>query len=148
MAFLTKKAQLKKATKSYRTIHKKAWKLMSEYVRRRDKGICITCGKKDHWKNMQAGHFVHKDCMDFIFENINCQCAQCNKWKHGELGIYSVKLNHKYPLTPEEVAMGIAPITERLISAGKLLKKTGKQELEEKIIILEAAIEGFENEGL
>jgi hypothetical protein len=75
--------------KSIETLRKKTWKMMSEYVRRRDKGICITCGDKRDWKQQNAGHFIHKKCMDFNFKAINCQCVRCNKYKHGNLVYYA-----------------------------------------------------------
>lgn len=79
--------------------HKKAWDKMSEFVRKRDKGICYTCGKAN-WdeelgeftiKGMQGGHFRH-GVLDFDPENIHCQCPQCNKWLSGNLAIYAVNL--------------------------------------------------------
>lgn len=44
---------------------------------------CVTCGKQDHWKEMQGGHWisrtwtVHKVCE----ENIHPQCVSCNKYR-------------------------------------------------------------------
>ena len=44
---------------------------------------CVTCGKQDHWKSMQGGHWisrtwtVHKVCE----ENIHPQCVSCNKYR-------------------------------------------------------------------
>lgn len=76
----------------------KAWKLCSEYIRRRDKGICFTCGNKKPWKMQQAGHFIHGKTTPIYFNeyNISSQCVRCNKWLHGNLGIYGVKLIKKY----------------------------------------------------
>jgi len=123
----------KSKLKPVRKLHKDAWKLMSEYVRRRDKGRCITCPKVDHWKNMHAGHFVHKDCMDFNYENINCQCPQCNKWGHGKLGIYAINLDYKYyPGKAEE-----------LIILGNKIKQFKRNELEDIIFELKLKLEGI-----
>jgi len=76
----------------------KAWKLCSEYVRRRDDGVCFTCGKKDDWKRQQAGHFIHGKSTPIYFnpKNVNCQCPRCNKWLSGDLAIYERKLQKKY----------------------------------------------------
>jgi len=43
---------------------------------------CVTCGKFDHYKNMQGGHFIErgKTATKIIEENINPQCAYCNQW--------------------------------------------------------------------
>lgn len=88
------KAQIAKQLKSLKN---KAWKLFSEYIRRRDKGTCFTCGDKRPWKSQNAGHFRHKR-LDFDEININCQCVRCNKWLHGNLAVYGVRLVEKYGL--------------------------------------------------
>jgi hypothetical protein len=81
--------KLKRRKISRKGLHKKAWDLMSELVRRIEKGVCYTCGKKGHWKTMQAGHFVHGKRMDFYMKNIHCQCPRCNKFLSGNLGEYA-----------------------------------------------------------
>ena len=108
---------------SLKSLHAKAWKLRSEYVRKRDKGICITCGKEGN----QAGHFVHKNSMDFVEENTNCQCAGCNLYGHGRLGIYAVELDKKY-------GRGIAA---NLIIEGHKVKKFTRSDYEKIIKDLE-----------
>jgi hypothetical protein len=81
---------------SLKSLRKKAWDLQSEYIRRSEKGICFTCGKKRYWKQQQAGHYIHKDCLDFDPINIHCQCVRCNCWWNGNLGIYSERLIAEY----------------------------------------------------
>jgi len=75
---------------------------MSQYVRRRDKGVCFTCGDMRPWKEQQAGHYIH-GCLDYDEININCQCVRCNKWLHGNSGVYAEKLIKKYG--SEEIAL-------------------------------------------
>ena len=75
-----------------KVLHKKAWKLISEYVRRSEKGICYTCGKHNKWQNTDCGHYIHHNNMDFVLMNLNCQCIYCNKFQHGNLGIYAERL--------------------------------------------------------
>jgi len=82
--------------KSKTKLRSKLWKLFSEYVRRKERGICYTCGKRDEWKYMQAGHFVHRDCLDYNEKNIHCQCVGCNKWRHGNLVEYADRLERDY----------------------------------------------------
>jgi len=89
-----KKTKIKEV--SITKLRKKAWKLQSEYIRRKEKGVCFTCGDKRNWKEQQAGHFVHGHNMDFVKENIHCQCVHCNKWLHGNLINYAIKLEKKY----------------------------------------------------
>ena len=116
--------------KSTKTLRKKAWKLMSEYVRQRDKGICITCGTMKHWKEQQAGHYIHKDCLDFDFTNINCQCARCNKWLHGNSGVYGEILIKRH---------GLKKI-EKLREKSERVKKWSIGELEQIISELQERI--------
>lgn len=82
----------------------KLWKIFSEYIRRRDadeNGMtsCISCGKQDHWKNLQAGHYLAKSLgMSIYFDerNVNSQCAGCNLWRHGNLPDYALALIAKH----------------------------------------------------
>ena len=46
---------------------------------------------------MDAGHFKH-GVLDFDEINVHCQCKKCNKWMHGNLGEYSIRLIRKYGL--------------------------------------------------
>lgn len=92
-----KKSPLKKHSRNPLSIkRKKVWKLMSEYVRRSENGVCFTCGIKKDWREMDAGHFIHKDCLDYDFVNIHCQCSRCNRFMHGNLGEYAIRLINKY----------------------------------------------------
>lgn len=93
----SKKQQLhKKKLVSMRNLRKKAWQTFSLWIRNRDKGVCFTCGMKKPIKEMQAGHFIHRNALDFDEYNINCQCKQCNIMKSGNLSIYAIKLEAKY----------------------------------------------------
>ena len=74
-----------------------AWKQFSQYVRQLEKGICFTCHKKKPWKEMDAGHFRHRSLFTFFLEiGVHCQCTYCNRFLHGNLGIYAVELDKKY----------------------------------------------------
>lgn len=65
-------------------------KIFSEYIRRRyavnDIAECVTCGKKDHWKNLQAGHFMSRKHYSTRWdeENVQVQCMACNVYRYGE----------------------------------------------------------------
>lgn len=70
---------------SLKTLKTKAWKLFSEYIRRKyadDSGYvaCVTCGSVAHWKQMQAGHFIPGRCNSILFEEngVHPQCRRCN----------------------------------------------------------------------
>jgi 5-methylcytosine-specific restriction endonuclease McrA len=67
---------------SVSTLKKKLWKLFSEYIRRRDKGICFTCGRVQDWKLCDAGHFIPRSvgglALFFHEDNVHAQCKRCN----------------------------------------------------------------------
>ena len=79
-------------------LRNKLWKLISIYIRERDKGTCFTCGVKKPIKEMHAGHFVHGKTTPVYFDvtNINCQCPKCNTYLSGNLIEYTVKMIAKY----------------------------------------------------
>jgi hypothetical protein len=77
------------------------WKKFSEYIRRRDGGVCFTCGRRGDWKYMHAGHFLHGGTtqawgLDYDERNVNCQCVECNTFKSGNRKVYQEKLIRKY----------------------------------------------------
>ncbi|MEK7578146.1 MAG: recombination protein NinG [Patescibacteria group bacterium] len=120
---------LSKVTLRHRLL-KKLWSLFSEYVRKKSKGICFTCGIKGHYKSLDAGHYCHGR-LDFDELNIQAQCTRCNRYLHGNLGIYAEKLIAKY---------GEAAIKDLRIRAAKV-KKWEIEELQEKINYYQSAIE-------
>lgn len=86
----------KKPKSVLKTEKAKTWKLISEYVRRKDADddgytACYTCGASGHWKTMQCGHFFHGK-LDYDLRNLKCQDARCNKFLHGNLAEYSARL--------------------------------------------------------
>lgn len=72
-------------------LKKKAEKEFHKWIVKRDKGICFTCGKTGN----QAGHFKHGK-LDFWATNLHCQCARCNYFLSGNLGVYAINLEKKY----------------------------------------------------
>jgi len=75
---------------SRKTIVKKLDAIFSIYIRRRyaknNIAECVTCGKRDHWKNLQAGHFMsRKHCATrWDEDNVEVQCMACNVYRYGE----------------------------------------------------------------
>lgn len=47
---------------------------------------CVTCGKLDHWKNLQGGHFIQRGKLStkLVEENIHPQCGGCNLYRMKE----------------------------------------------------------------
>jgi len=97
----------------------KAEKLFHKYICKRDNYICFTCGEGGN----QAGHFWHNK-LDFDERNLHCQCAGCNKWRHGNLAIYATKLVYLH---------GENWFEELSADAHREKSKKSRQELEELI---------------
>jgi hypothetical protein len=59
---------------------------------------CITCGKVQHYKLMDAGHFVGRNNKATILDsrNVNPQCKKCNSWGSGEKDKYREALVKLY----------------------------------------------------
>jgi hypothetical protein len=77
-------------------------KIFSQYIRLRESknhnSECFTCGKVDHWKKLQNGHFMSRKHLSTRWDETNCQvqCAGCNVFRYGEQYKFSVGLNAKY----------------------------------------------------
>jgi len=74
-------------------------KAFSEFIRLRTANgngyvQCVTCGKEDHWKNMDCGHFMSRKHMSTRWHEDNCQvqCKSCNVFRYGEQYKYSIWL--------------------------------------------------------
>lgn len=109
----------KKSLKPLPKLKAKATMVFHKWIVVRDKGICFTCGGKGN----QAGHFKHGR-LDFDGMNLNCQCARCNKWLHGNLGEYAIRLIKKYGRRK----------VDSLILRSNQVKKFKRAELEEIIV--------------
>jgi len=78
-------------------------KVFSEWMRRKDadeNGMvkCVTCDAWEHWKDMDAGHFIPRGHLmtrwyDF---NVYPQCIYCNRILDGNLEAYEEFLAEKY----------------------------------------------------
>lgn len=82
----------------------KAAKLLQRLVRLKasdDNGYCtcVTCGKVDHYKNIQGGHFYGRRNLVFkLFEeNIHPQCPACNLY-----GMKTTKIQEAYRIYMED----------------------------------------------
>ena len=63
----------------------KAWRIFSKYIRlkyadRNGYVKCVTCGKRDHYKNLHAGHFIDGRNNSILFNErlVFPQCFHCN----------------------------------------------------------------------
>ena len=113
---------VKKTKSKDKHIYKKRlWQTFSLYIRQRDKGICISCGKEDHWRNTDAGHYIPRTAglsLYFDEKNVHAQCTDCNRLRHGNLTQYAIALRKRYGES----------ILEELESKRSVLRKITEQE--------------------
>ena len=75
---------------SRKTLVKNLDTIFSIYIRRKDAiddiATCVTCGKQDHYKNLQCGHFMSRSNYSTRWEenNVGVQCYGCNISRSGE----------------------------------------------------------------
>ena len=92
----------KKASRS--KVIKQLDSVYSKYIRQRDAvneiATWFTCGKRDHWKRLQNGHFQSRKHYSTRWDETNCQvqCAGCNVFKYGEQFLFGQNLDVKYGL--------------------------------------------------
>lgn len=89
--------------KSVSSLKKKLDKLFSVWVRQqgmnwREEIDCFTCGKRDYWKKLQAGHFIGRSDNNLRYDpmNVHPQCVACNVFKGGNMVLYAIKMKQKY----------------------------------------------------
>ena len=119
---------------SRKTLVKKLDTVFSEYIRRRyaknDITECVTCGKQDHWKKLQAGHFMSRKYYSTRWneENVQVQCVACNVYRYGEqykFGIYLGKEKSEELLAESRKILKITnyELIEKINSIGKYLSE-------------------------
>ena len=90
------------AKKSISKLKKELDKWFSLFIRIRDSenGLsqCFTCGKVEHYKKLQCGHFQSRRHLSTRWHEWNCQvqCQKCNIWSQGEQWKFGISLNAKY----------------------------------------------------
>tara|TARA_R110000796_G_scaffold78122_1_gene174505 strand:+ start:1766 stop:2155 length:390 start_codon:yes stop_codon:yes gene_type:complete len=117
----------KKLTRS--KLVKKLDTIFSQYIRQKNSideiATCFTCGKSDHWKKLQNGHFQSRRHYSTRWDEMNCQvqCAGCNVFKYGEQYIFGNKLDQKFG----------EGTSRRLHIKGKQIVKLSDSDLEDLI---------------
>jgi hypothetical protein len=110
---------------SRKTIITKLDSIFSQYIRLRysknEIATCVTCGKQDHWKKMQNGHFISRKHYATRFDEDNCQvqCSGCNVFRYGEQYLFSKYLG--------------ADLSEELLMKSRKIQKFTDNELLEMI---------------
>ena len=82
---------------------------------------CVTCNKKFHWKEIQAGHFMSRKHYSIRWDerNVKPQCVACNVYRAGEQYKYSLYLGNN--------------LSKTLLEESRELRKFTNIELEEMI---------------
>ena len=86
---------------SRKTLVKNLDTIFSIYIRRKDAiddiATCVTCGKKDHYKKLQCGHFMSRSNYSTRWDenNVGVQCYGCNISRSGEQFKFSLYLGNK-----------------------------------------------------
>lgn len=85
--------------KSLKSLKARAWKLFSEWVRRKDADQggterCYTCEAPFFWKELHCGHAIGGRHNAVLLDPEICrpQCVRCNIFKRGEYPIFTTKL--------------------------------------------------------
>jgi len=108
-----------------KTIITKLDNIFSQYIRLRysknEISECVTCGKQDHWKKLQAGHFISRKhyATRWDEDNVQVQCSGCNVFRYGEQYLFS-----KY--------LGV-DLSEELLMKSRKIQKFSDNELLEMI---------------
>jgi len=81
----------------------RAWRACSIYIRTKASKDghcqCVTCKEWNPIKRTDAGHFISKSRGNAIYfeeENINPQCARCNRFHEGNKHMYTLYMIDTY----------------------------------------------------
>lgn len=74
---------------------------------------CYTCGKIDHYKKMQCGHFLSRRYHTTRWNTTNCQvqCVKCNMYEQGEQYKFGTKLSMEFGVEEVEYLTNLANST-------------------------------------
>jgi len=130
---------MKKQTLS--SLKKKAWKLFSEWIRRKDADAggtvqCFTCSKLMFWKESHAGHALpgRHNAVLLDPEIVRVQCPPCNLWKGGNYPVFTTKLIKEKGMEWWEAKLEGARAIVKLTRADyESLIQSYKQKLEELV---------------
>ena len=109
---------------------KKLDAVFSQYIRLKDSvdgyATCFTCGKKDHWKKLQNGHFQSRKHYATRWDEQNCQvqCAGCNVFRYGEQFLFAKYLDERF----------YAGLSDELYIKAKQIVKFTNSEIEDMIL--------------
>jgi hypothetical protein len=121
-------------------LKQKAWKLVSEYVRRKDAdeggtAACYTCGVLAHWKDLHAGHAIpgRHNAVLFDVDIIRPQCPRDNLFLGGRYEIFAAKLIRENGLE----------WFEKKLSDARKVTKFSRADIEDLIALYKQKLEGL-----
>jgi len=127
----------KKTLKYWKT---KIDKPFHEYIRRRDADNntgyckCISCGKKVHFTETDAGHFIGRQHLITRYDerNVHAQCRKCNRFEYGRQYEYSIALGSDLADELLQKSRGVLKLTDPEWQEIFETYKTKLQELKDK----------------
>ena len=112
---------------SLKSLKRKLDQAFSRYIRERDAlpngmGYCFTC---NHYRTLEASHFVPRQHLATRWDerNVHGACAYCNRWLHGNLAEFYLRLVTTYG----------QPIVDELMALKRITVKYTRSELEDLI---------------
>jgi hypothetical protein len=86
----------RKKLKTLRVLKQEVWNLQSKHIRSSAANFqgmvnCYTCNALKPWQDCDLSHYIHSR-LDFYLNNLRVCCVRCNRFLHGNLGIYGEKL--------------------------------------------------------
>ena len=116
----------------------KAWKWFSEWIRLRDsdaygRAQCITCQRSDHWRTMDAGHYITRAKESTLFDerNVSCQCKGCNRFQGGKFYEHGIAVDRKFgPGTRAALEQKAGQVTKRTVNDYLFLADTYKKRVD------------------
>jgi len=113
----------------------------SRYIRIRESNKngmceCYTCGKIDHWKYLQCGHYIKRSetLLRWVSRNARPQCINCYCNLHGNMDEYTKRLELEHP-----------GITEQLKEESRDVHKYSRDELKQLLIDYRAKLKIVES---
>ena len=111
-----------------------------EYIRRRDADNntgycnCISCGKKVHFTETDAGHFIGRQHLITRYDerNVHAQCRKCNRFEYGRQYEYSISLGSDLADELLQKSRGVLKLTDPEWLEIFETYKTKLQELKDK----------------
>ena len=117
--------------------------VFSQYVRMSNAdstghATCVTCGKREPWKDMDCGHYISRQNLSTRYEEKNCgpQCRHDNRFLEGKKDEFALFLIKKY---------GVG-ILEELNRQKRRIAKWNDWTYQEYIKIYKAKIEALEGQ--